>query len=130
MVECLVPRSAPRLLTVASFQPTLSWKAPDIPNGVITQYEVEYRRSNDTSWNAYNISSRTTGNTLFGTTERLLPDIKYSLRVRAYTRAGAGPLGDALTASVVSYCKLLCVRFSYITSTEAWGILECIANYR
>jgi len=101
-----VPSSAPRLLSVATFQPTLSWMVPDVPNGIITQYEVHYRRSIDTSWNAYNISSRTLGNRLFGSTERLLPGIEYLLQVRAYTRAGAGPLGNTLTTSVVSKCKL------------------------
>jgi len=81
--------------------------APDVPNGIITQYELQYRRSNDASWNIYNMSSRTLGNRLFGSTGSLLPDIEYLLRIRAYTRAGAGPLGSTLTTSVVSNCKLL-----------------------
>ena len=80
---------------------------PNVPNGIITQYEVQYRTSIDASWNAYNISSRTIGNRLFGNTERLLPGIEYLLQARAYTRAGAGPLGNTLIMSVVSKCKLL-----------------------
>jgi len=51
------------------------------------------------------------GDRLFGSTEKLLPGIKYLIRMRAYTRAGAGPFGNTLTTSVESNRKLFCISY-------------------
>ena len=71
--------------------------SPAIPNGIITQYEVRYRKSDDTLYNVSNITSEMMGNLLTGRVEGLLPFIVYVIQLRAYTQVGKGPYSDSLT---------------------------------
>ena len=95
-----VPGTAPyslMVLTVQTTYVTLSWMSPVIPNGIITQYEIQYRRSNDSLFNISNISSTIMGDTLMGRVEGLTPITMYVFQLRAYTQVGAGPYSDNLT---------------------------------
>jgi len=78
---------------------TLSWIAPDIPNGIITQYEVQYSVGSTTSYVNF------TG-ALMGTIEGLSPATNYTLQIRAYTRVGAGPFSDSITVMTLPQRKL------------------------
>jgi len=85
----IVP-SAPSSLMVVNTELgsiTLSWIAPDTPNGIITHYELQYKRSNGTSVNSLIISDT---NTMMHTIEELMPGVMYTIQLRAYTLVGAG----------------------------------------
>ena len=69
---------------------------PTTPNGVITQYSMQYGETV-----IDNFGSRTL-NMLKGTVERLSPDTEYVLQLRAHTNIGPGP-NSSLT---VKTCKL------------------------
>ena len=60
---------------------TLQWSPPVTPNGIITQYSLQFDAT------IINI----TNNMLTSTVERLSPDTVYRLELRAHTGAGAGP---------------------------------------
>ena len=67
---------------------------PESPNGVITQYSIQFYGINITNFG---------NNILTDTIERLSPDTVYDLQLKAHTRAGAG-LPSSLTFLT---CKLL-----------------------
>ena len=74
------PRSL-EMVSVNSSSVTLQWRPPVTPNGIITQYSLQY-----------NITIINFGNDmLMGTIEGLSPDTVYTLQVRAHTSVGAGP---------------------------------------
>ena len=79
--------------------------APVIPNGIIMQYELQYRRSNDLLTITSNISSTIRGDTLTSNIKGLLPFTKYELKLRAYTRVGAGPYSESLRIETLPECK-------------------------
>ena len=96
------PSTAPRFLladTIQSTFVTLSWMSPDIPNGIIIQYEVQYSVNSTAS--LVNLTD-----TLMGTVEGLSPGIMYTLQIRAYTRVGAGPFSDSITVMTLVERKL------------------------
>ena len=105
----LVPSTAPhslKILNIQSFFVTLSWMAPVIPNGIITQYELQYIRSSDSLTITSNISSTIMDNMLTSKIERLLPFTKYELKLRAYTQVGAGPYSESIKTETLPECKL------------------------
>ena len=68
---------------------TLSWMPPDPPNGIITQYQVQYRRNNardSFTDNEVNISATDRTYTVTG----LMIATEYRFRVRAFTAVGRG----------------------------------------
>ena len=69
---------------------------PKTPNGVITQYSIQYGETV-----IDNFGNRTS-NKLMGTVEGLSPDTTYTLQLRAHTKVGPGP-SSSLT---VKTCKL------------------------
>ena len=71
---------------------TLSWLAPDAPNGIIIQYEVEYSVISTTSLVNFT-------DTLMGTVEGLSSGEVYTVQIRAYTRVGAGPFSNSITVT-------------------------------
>ena len=71
---------------------TLSWMEPNPTNGVITTYQVQYRRCSATSL----YSSRNV-NTLTHTVTGLDVYAEYCFRVRAFTRVG----GNSLAAPTI-----------------------------
>ena len=66
---------------------TLSWMTPNPTNGIITQYQLQYRRCSDGSY----ITLQPLNNAVTCTVTRLSVDTEYCFRVRAYTVVGAGP---------------------------------------
>ena len=79
--------------------------APVTPNGIIIQYEVQYRKYNETSLKNFNISTTIMGNVLTGRVEHVFPlTIIYILQLRAYTIAGPGPYSDSL---ILPECKFM-----------------------
>ena len=70
---------------------------PKIPNGVITQYSIQYGETV-----IDNFGSKTS-NKLMRTVEGLSPNTTYTLQLRAHTKVGSGP-PSSLT---VKTCKLL-----------------------
>ena len=94
------PATAPHSLTATpqSRFVTLSWMAPDTPNGIIIQYEVQY-----------SVNSTSLGNftdTMMNAVERLSPSTIYTLHIRAYTRVGAGPFSNSITVMTLPERKL------------------------
>ena len=73
-------------VTVTVTTVTLSWMPPDPPNGIITQYELQYRRSSDSVYISFINSSALTA-----TVTGLLPSTDYRFRVAASTVVGQGP---------------------------------------
>ena len=91
----------PESLTVVNVTDTavtLSWTPPDPPNGIITQYEVQYRRVSDnyTSLQPLNTNlTRTVTGLTIGT--------QYEFRVRARTTVGYGSFSNVVTATTGEY---------------------------
>ena len=81
---------------ITSSSVTLKWMPPTTPNGVITQYSIQYGEIV-----IDNFGSRTL-NMIMGTVERLSPDTECVLQLRAYTKVGPGQ-NSSLT---VKTCKL------------------------
>ena len=78
---------------------TLSWNIPSMPNGIITQYQVQYRiaNSNDT-YGSNEVNTTTTDLTY--TVTGLNTNTQYDLRVRAFTVVGRGPSSNVVTVFV------------------------------
>ena len=90
---------------------TLSWLLPAMANGIITQYQVQYRRSDSSSdYVSVNISR-----TLTYTVTGLTTNTEYDFRVRAHTGHGRGPNSDTVTAFVG---KLKYVLLLYIIASD------------
>ena len=94
---------------------TLSWLSPDTPNGIITQYEVQFSTNNTTS------SVNFTG-TLMGTVGGLLPGTMYILQIRAYTRVGAGPFSGTITLETLPEGKLFLLAAIYRPTLAACAV--------
>jgi len=81
---------------------TLSWMTPDPANGIITNYQLEYRSTADSPFtilvNSTELTRIATG---------LSPQTGYEFRVAAYTRVGIGPYTNAIRATTTS--KLYCI---------------------
>ena len=93
----LTAPTAPRSLMVANVTNTtvtLSWTSPDTPNGIITQYQIQYRKNDGGS---KFISLNITNADLTYTVTELTSDTEYVFRVRAFTVVGHGPLSDEVT---------------------------------
>ena len=100
--------TAPRSLMIVDVTDTtvtLSWISPDPPNGMITQYQVQYRRTN--SGGSFGNNQVTTDLTY--TVTGLTTGTLYGFRVRAFTAVGNGPPSDVATAFVgeLQYVLLL-----------------------
>ena len=89
------PRSL-KVVNVTDTTVTLSWMSPDPPNGIITNYQVQYRRSDSSSYTS--IDTNTTDLTY--TVTGLMTDTEYVFRVRADTQAGRSYPSNVVTAFV------------------------------
>jgi len=87
---------------------TLSWRAPNTPNGIIIQYEVQYSVDSSTSFANFT-------DALMGTVEELSSAANYALKIRAYTRVGAGPFSDSITVMTLPARKLQYTMFIIVT---------------
>ena len=99
--------TAPRSLIVDDVTDTtvtLSWMPPDPPNGIITQYEVQRKRSDRNNYNNNN-NQRTTNLAL--TVTGLNRGTEYDFRVRAFTVVGQGSNSNVVTVFVGKFSKYI-----------------------
>ena len=88
MMCCSVPAGPPRQLSSVSESSTsitVSWSAPAVPNGVITEYQLQCSGRGQTF--SHTVMGSQTSTTLNG----LLPYTSYSCSITAHTSAGGGP---------------------------------------
>ena len=89
--------TAPKSLMIVSITNTtvsLSWMPPDTPIGIITQYQLQYRRSDNTT----NITSLNIANdNLTYTVTGLSSNTEYVFTVRAFTAVGHGNASNEVT---------------------------------
>ena len=85
---------------------TLSWMSPDPPNGIITNYRVQYRRNGSRSLSYYSIDTIT--NNLTYTVTGLNTNTEYNFRVRADTVVGRSDPSNVVTALVGKYITTHC----------------------
>jgi len=86
---CLVP-SVPRslmIVTATTTSVTISWMSPEPLNGIITRYDVQYKRISDSSYTSVNPQNTELSRTITGLTRNIV----YECRVRAATILGNGP---------------------------------------
>ena len=83
---------------------TLSWMSPDPPNGIITNYQVQYRRSDSSSPDYTSIDTNT--NDLTYTVTGLSTNTEYDFRVRADTLVGRSEPSNVVTALVGKYVAI------------------------
>ncbi|KAJ8356039.1 hypothetical protein SKAU_G00188330 [Synaphobranchus kaupii] len=84
----------------------LSWQEPELPNGVITEYEIKYYEKDQKDRIYSTVKSRSTS----ATVNNLKPSTAYVFQIRAFTAAGYGTYGPRLevttkeeaTATIVS----------------------------
>ena len=76
---------------------SLSWAPPQMPNGIITHYQVQYRRSDSSSSSSTFTSLSTTNVILTYTVTELTSDTEYVFRVRAFTVVGHGSTSNEVT---------------------------------
>lgn len=89
--------TAPRSLMIVDVTDTtvtLSWMSPDPPNGIITNYRVQYRRSDSSSPDYNSINT----NSLTYTVTGLTTNTEYDFRVRADTVVGRSDPSNVVTA--------------------------------
>ena len=97
MILLAVP-TAPRSLMVVNVTnatATLSWSPPDTPKGVITHYQIQYRRS-DCSSSKFTSLNITNADLTYVATG-LTSDTEYVFRVRAFTVVGHGSPSNEVT---------------------------------
>ena len=95
-------------------QISITWNQPSIPNGIITVYELRYRKSDSSDSFIYVNGTTNTQHIIDG----LLPNTSYTVGVRAYTIAGPGEWTDEtiMTSDIrknLEYCsyKPVCYLF-------------------
>ena len=91
--------TAPRSLMIVNITNStvsLSWMSPEMPNGIITQYQLQYRRS-DSSNNSIFASMSISKDNLTYTMTKLTSNTEYVFRVRAFTVVGHGPHSNTVT---------------------------------
>ena len=102
ILQFIIAPSEPQSLEIVSVNSssvTLQWRPPEILNGTIRQYSIQFDET------VINI----TDNMLIGTVGGLSPETVYTLQLRAYTGAGAGP-PNSIT---VITCKLSITCYVY-----------------
>ena len=72
---------------------TLSWMPPEVLNGIIIQYQMEYRSGNSSDFISLNISN----SILTYAFTVLTSNTEYVFRVRAFTVVGHGPSSNEVT---------------------------------
>ena len=95
--------SAPRSLIVVYVADTiviLSWISPDMPNGIITQYQVQYRVGSSGGYTQMTVTTD-----LNYTVTGLNINIAYDFRVRAFTVVGRGSPSNVVTVFIGKLCS-------------------------
>ena len=72
------------IISITSSSVTLQWMPPVTPNGIITQYSIQFNAT------VINNFGNNMLNMLMGTVEGLSPDTVYTLQLTAYTSVGEG----------------------------------------
>ena len=83
---------------------TLSWMSPDPPNGIITNYRVQYSISDRDNYNSIDTMTTDLTYTLTG----LTTNIEYDFRVRVDTQVGRSVPSNVVTALVGKYVTTYC----------------------
>ena len=91
------PRSL-MIVDVTATEVTLSWMPPDTPNGIISSYRVQYRRTDSSSPDYTSLDTRTTDLTY--TVTGLSTNTLYNFRVRADTQGGRSDPSNVETVLV------------------------------
>ena len=96
----LVPNAPPdnvQVLTLSSTAILVTWDpVPELSrNGIITQYEVEVNQSTFNEIPSTRLTT-TNGSVLMVELGELEEDVKYTIRVRAYTSEGPGPFSATM----------------------------------
>ena len=73
------------VVSVTASSVTLQWKSPPTTNGDITHYSVQYGENE-----VINEFGDITSDPITGKIEGLSPDTKYTVKLKAHTKAGAG----------------------------------------
>ena len=93
-LHVVTPKVGPPTLTKAakSGRPalTVTWTAPQSDYSII-KYQIQYRRSDATSWSTKDVTSTST------TLKNLTAGTSYQVQVRAISDIGAGPYSDMRT---------------------------------
>ena len=124
LVLCMylyVVPTAPRSLTVnntADTSVTLSWLEPDMANGIITAYQLEYRPVGGDQ--QFTISQNFT--LLIGTVTGLSASTEYEFRVAAFTRVGPGPYSMTVVSFTTSKFYHILYICNYIYNAYTYVI--------
>ena len=87
---------------------TLSWTEPEMPNGHITSYHLQYRITDNTNL-AFHILFPI-NNATTRTVTRLVPGTNYTLRISAVTIIGRGPYTSIITNRTLSMLwRIYCI---------------------
>ena len=93
---------------------TLSWMPPDPPNGLITNYLVQYRIIGDRFANVI-----TNSTALTYTVSRLTSNVDYKFQVKAYTIVGRGPPSKRISYFVGKFkVHIYCCTFKHKFNPE------------
>ncbi len=85
------------LVTCMLLPPSLYMQLPALPNGVITNYTIQYRiKDSDSPWTEDVVPSSNTSHTLISLQSRT----SYEIRVAAATSVGMGPYSEVVTVTV------------------------------
>ena len=93
------------VVSVNSSSVTLQWRPPEILNGTIRQYSIQFDAT---------VINNFGNNMLMDTVEGLSPETVYTLQLRAHTGAGAGPPSSI----TVITCKLLNTITCYVLFSD------------
>ena len=86
---------APPTLTAGNAQLAVSWTAPDDNGASITDYDVRYKRTNETNWTDHGFSGTGTSTTITGLTNA----VAYEVQVRAQNAEGESDWSASETAT-------------------------------
>ena len=94
---------------------TLSWMSPDPPNGIIINYRVEYRETDDSSPD--NLIDTMTNDTTYTVTG--LNTTEYNFRVRADTVVGRSDPSNVVSAFIgkLNICYIILISKCRTTHT-------------
>ena len=96
--------TAPRSLIVVYVTDTtvtLSWMSPDPPNGIVTQYQVQYRVGSSGGYTQMTVTTD-----LNYTVTGLNINTAYDFRVRALTVVGRGPPSNVVIVFIGKLCSI------------------------
>jgi len=96
------------VVNVTNTSVTLSWTAPNMSNGIIIHYNIEYKETHESLYNQL----LSFGTSLNATITWLSPNTTYQFRVAAVTVAGCGPYTDEINLTT-TICKLLYQMMQY-----------------